>query len=291
MAKNSNSMFEELHFLLSNRIPRRWATLLFARFSKLENRLLARISIAVWRRIAPDLDLSEAKKQNFNSIHDCFIRELRPGIRPLDPDPDIIISPCDAIVGTFGAISGTEVLQTKGSRYSLYDLLADQQLVDRYRDGTYITMRLTPTMYHRFHAPCDCHVSEVTYISGDTWNVNPVTLKRIERLFCKNERAVIKLELKDSPESITLVPVAAILVASMRFHFINQTLNLKYRGPNQIRCNADLTRGEEMGYFEHGSTIIVFASSGFSLCDDVTEGKTIRMGEKLLKTTHNGGAM
>ena len=84
------------------------------------------------------------------------------------------------------------------------------------------TLRLTPSMYHRFHAPYDCTVDKVTYVSGDTWNVNPIALNRIAKLFCKNERAVIRTILRPSGIVITLVPVAAILVASIRLHFLGR---------------------------------------------------------------------
>ena len=138
-------------------------------------------------------------------------------------------------------------------------------------------------MYHRFHAPHDCRVEQVTYISGDTWNVNPIALKRIEKLFCKNERAVLRTRLAAGGHVVTLVPVAAILVASIRLHFLDVLLNLKHRGPNVIPCDAPFQKGEEMGWFEHGSTIIVLAPKGFSLCDNAREGSTIRMGEPLMR--------
>jgi phosphatidylserine decarboxylase len=138
-------------------------------------------------------------------------------------------------------------------------------------------------MYHRFHAPADCRVEQVNYISGDTWNVNPIALKRVERLFCKNERAVIRCRLPQSGALITLVPVAAILVASMRLKFLDVLLHLRYRGPNVIPCDAGLRRGEEMGWFEHGSTIIVFAPRGACLAEAVGEGDRIQMGQALMR--------
>ena len=94
--------------------------------------------------------------------------------------------------------TGNELIQAKGSPYTLQDLLIDPQLVQLYRDGQYVTLRLTPSMYHRFHAPHDCTVDKVAYVSGDTWNVNPIALKRIAKLFCKNERAVIRTVLRQS---------------------------------------------------------------------------------------------
>jgi phosphatidylserine decarboxylase len=125
----------------------------------------------------------------------------------------------------------------------------------------------------------------VNYISGDTWNVNPIALRRIESLFCKNERVLVKTTLSATGHPVTLVAVAAILVASIRLHFLNVLLTLSHRGPIVIPCDAHLKKGEEMGWFEHGSTIIVFAPGDFALCENVKEGAIIRMGEPLMRLT------
>jgi phosphatidylserine decarboxylase len=272
---------EDINFLLTNRIPRRLATRFLGWFSQIENPLVARLSIALWHLFA-DLDLGDAKMQAFNSLHACFTRELKPGAREIDPDPRVLTSPCDGIVGACGAINGTQLLQAKGFPYSLRDLLHDPALVDAYRDGQYVTLRLTSSMYHRFHAPCDGTVEHVTYISGDTWNVNPIALRRVAELFCKNERAVIRTRLRGSDHLVTLVPVAAILVASIRLHFLDVTMNMNYRGAAGIDCAAALRKGEELGWFEHGSTIIVFAPRGFRLGSDIQEGTVLRMGRALM---------
>ena len=174
------------------------------------------------------------------------------------------------------------MLQAKGFPYALKDLLHDPALVDAYRDGRYVTIRLTSSMYHRFHAPADGTVEHVTYISGDTWNVNPIALKRVAELFCKNERAVIRTRLRGSGHLVTLVPVAAILVASIRLHFLDVTMNMSYRGAAAIDCDTSFRKGEELGWFEHGSTIIVFAPKGFRLCDDIGEGTVLRAGRALM---------
>lgn len=273
---------EDLNFLLTNRVPRALLTRFVGWFSHVESPLLARMSIAVWRLFA-DLDLSESREQRFSSLHACFIRELKDGMRPIDADPAVLASPCDAIVGACGTVCEGSVLQAKGAPYPLIDLLIDPALVARHQGGRYVTLRLKSSMYHRFHAPADLHVEHVTYISGDVWNVNPVALKRVEKLFCKNERAVVRTRLKACGTPITLVPVAAILVASMRFRWLDVLLNLRYRGPNEIPCAADFAKGEEMGWFEHGSTIIVFAPEGFELCAGISEGRPIRLGEALLR--------
>jgi phosphatidylserine decarboxylase len=273
---------EDVNFLLTNRIPRRLATSFFGWFSQLEHPVVRDLSIGVWRLFA-DLDLTDAREQRFRSLHDCFIRRLKDGARPIDPDPDLLVSPCDAIVGASGRVEGGQVLQIKGFPYQLRDLLGDDAHADAFHNGCYVTLRLTSAMYHRFHAPHDCAVESVTYISGDTWNVNPIALKRVERLFCKNERAAIRARLSRTGHRITLVPVAAILVASIRLKFLGPCTDARRGGPRTIQLDVSLTKGEEMGWFQHGSTIIVFAPDGFTLAGSVRQGSRIRAGEPLMR--------
>jgi phosphatidylserine decarboxylase len=273
---------EDVNFLLTNRLPRRLATNFIGWFSQIENPLVRDLSIGTWRMFA-DLDLSEAREQHFRSLHDCFIRRLRVGARPIDMDPDVVVSPCDAIVGACGTVQDGVVLQIKGFPYQLRDLLSDAAHAEIYPNGRYATLRLTSSMYHRFHAPHDGTVESVSYISGDTWNVNPIALKRVERLFCRNERAAIRIRLARTGHAITLVPVAAILVASIRLNFLGSSTDLRQGGPRTTPLDVSLTKGEEMGWFQHGSTIIVFAPDGFMLADNVQEGQAIRMGEPLMR--------
>ena len=239
---------EDLNFLLTNRIPRAALTRFMGWFSKIENPLVRDASIACWRLFS-DLDLSEAKKTEFKSLHDCFTRELRPGLRPADPDPSVVASPSDGIIGAHGRIADTELFQIKGAPYSLLDLLGDPALVDQHRNGRFLTLRLTSTMYHRVHAPDD---------------------------------AVLRTRLSTG-EALTLVPVAAILVASIRLHFLDVTLNAQSRGPVDFACFARVKKGDELGWFEHGSTIIVLAPESFEFADGVVEGARIRAGEPLLR--------
>ncbi len=278
---------EDLNFLVTNRIPRITLTRFMGWWSQLRNPLIVKASIAVWRWFT-DLDLTESKQQKFDTLHACFTRELQPGLRPIDPNPAVMSSPCDCIVGACGEIRDGMVFQAKGFPYTLVSLLSSSDLVQHWpsalEGGTFVTMRLTSSMYHRFHAPCDAHLSHVTYISGDTWNVNPIALARVKELFCKNERAVLQMKTTDGTPFL-IVPVAAVLVASMRFHAVDVLLNLRYKGPNDIPCNADYSKGQEMGWFEHGSTILVFVPPGYALAEGIENGKRIRMGEALLVKT------
>lgn len=276
---------EDINFLLTNRLPRRLVTRFMGWFSRIKNPLIRNLSISVWKLFANDLDLSEASKSKFDSLHDCFIRELKPGARAIEQDADVVISPCDAIIGEVGNVEDGRVYQAKGFPYQIHDLLDDPVMVERYRNGLFVTLRLTSTMYHRFHAPCDCRIKNITYISGDTWNVNPIALKRVEQLFCKNERVVLDLDMGQPGLHLTLVPVAAILVASINLHCLPQPLDLKYKGPNHIECEGGYRKGDELGYFQHGSTIIIFANNAVRLMDDIKTGERIKMGQSLFIKT------
>jgi phosphatidylserine decarboxylase len=272
---------EGLNYLVTNRIPRVALTRTMGWYSTIRNPWLTRASVAVWR-LFTDLDLREAEPRRYRSLQEVFTRRLVPGARTVDLDPAVLTSPCDAIVGACGRVSSGMLLQAKGSAYRLQDLLRVPDIAP-WAEGTYVTLRLTSAMYHRFHAPHDMTLTHVSYISGDAFNVNPAALKRVPGLFCRNERAVLHATLSQGGHRILLVPVAAILVASIRLHCIDVRLHLRHRGPHEWPCEAPLAKGAEMGWFEHGSTIIVFAPQGFELAPGIAPGHRMQMGEPLMR--------
>ena len=274
---------ETLNYLLTNRIPRRFATTLAGRIARIENRLLTKAGIAVWQLFGGSLSLHEAATNEFSSLEQVFTRRLKDGARQVDQTPDMLTSPCDAIVGACGVIDHGVAIQAKGSPYHIEDLLLDQRLVERHRGGRFITLRLRSTMYHRFHAPCDGRVQSALWIAGETWNVNPAALKRIDQLFCKNERVVIDLEPTEPNCFVTLVAVAAILVASVHLECLDEPPRLRRGRLARFRCGASVRKGDELGHFRNGSTIILFASHGFEPCDALVEGATVRVGQPLLR--------
>ena len=275
-------MHEGLNFALTNRIARNGLTLLMGRISRIRHPLFARAAIGIWR-LFTDLELDDAATLEFDSLHACFTRALKPGARPIDRAPDLLTSPSDGIVGACGRILDGQALQAKGMPYRLQDLLGDADAARSFVGGSYVTLRLTSAMYHRFHAPADLLIDRVDYISGDTWNVNLPALKRVPRLLCRNERAAIHVRMERDGHRLALVPVAAVLVASIRLHFADVLLHLRYQGPNRIECRHHAAKGEELGWFEHGSTIIVLAPPGFERCAGIDTGTRVRMGQALLR--------
>jgi len=278
---------EDLNFLLTNRIPRIAATRFLGWFSKVRQPWVSRPALWLWRHFA-DLHLEEAQKERFDSVHDCFVRALKPGMRPVDPDPAVLTSPCDAIVGETGTIEAGRAYQAKGFPYTLAELMMDDEIARPWLHGTFVTLRITASMYHRFHAPADGRLTRVDSISGDTWNVNPIALKRVERLFCRNERALLHLSVGAAQWPVALVPVAAVLVASLRLHQPDLLLHGRYTGPRRIDCDVPFAKGDELGWFQHGSTILVFAPPGFTLAPRVRAGEPIRVGEALLRLPGTG---
>lgn len=273
---------ENVNFLLTNRIPRHAATRFMGWFSTIELPPVRAASIAAWKLFC-DVDMADAKETRFKSLRDAFIRELREGARSVDADPSVIASPCDALVGAFGRVQEGIALQIKGMPYPVADLFGSAEEAARFEGGWYVTLRLTAGMYHRFHAPHDLTARQLRYISGDTWNVNPITLKRVERLFCKNERAPITVQLEASGKQLVLVPVAAVLVASIRLPWLDAEDNLRSKGERTVSLDAHFTKGEEMGWFEHGSTIVVFSPPDCPPIENLTTGAMIRMGEALMR--------
>lgn len=271
-----------LNFALTNFIPRRTATTLAGRLSRSEHPLIRDFSIALFR-LCCSPDLTEARHQRFASLRDCFIRELAAGRRPIDPDPAVLVSPCDALVMAAGPVVDGMLLQVKGSQYPLMALLRDAALCESYSGGTYATLRLSAGMYHRFHAPHDSRVTGVSHIAGDVWNVNPATAARLPRLYCRNERAVLRLRLARGDHQVTLVPVAAVLVAGIRLNFAELPADRAHAQPWTAPCDASFAKGDEMGWFEHGSTIIVLAPPGFMLCAGSEPGDMIRVGRPLMR--------
>ena len=271
---------EDLNFLLTNRLPRRLATSFVGWFGRIEHPWIARPTIAVWRLFS-DVDLTDAREARYPSMHACFTRRLRVGARAINADPAVLVSPCDAIVGACGPIEGDDgVHQIKGAPYRLGDLLGSPLAAAPFRGGSFVTLRLTAGMYHRFHAPADLGVEQVTYRAGDCWNVNPIALKRVERLFCKNERAAIACRLPNGAP-VMLVAVAAVLVASIRFTFGGLESGIRAGGTRTLPIDAAFGKGDEMGWFEQGSTIVVLLPPGFALV--VGTDQRLRMGQPLAR--------
>lgn len=214
------------------------------------------------------VDMSEAQRPNpedFSSFNEFFTRPLRPEVRPVDTGRESIVSPADGIVNAAGAIRAGQMFQAKGIDYSLENLLGgDREMTQRFTDGHFATVYLAPRDYHRVHMPVTGKLEFMRYVPGRLFSVNPVTTERLPGLFTRNERAVCLFETAAGPMAVILV--GAMIVAAIDTVWAGQVtpaggniLETRYAG-NQ--APVLLSKGEEMGRFRLGSTVIVLFGPG-----------------------------
>ena len=235
-----------------------------------------------------NVDMSEAKKENFSdyeSFNQFFIRELKDDARKINENPTALCLPADGRVSQIGHIDDERLLQAKGHFFSLSDLLAgDEELVNTFKNGEFATIYLSPRDYHRVHMPCDATLRKMIYVPGDLFSVNPFLAEHVPNLFARNERVICVFDTAFGPMAQILV--GATITASMSTVWagvINppRTGKVKvwtYQGDNAIK----LTKGQEMGAFQLGSTVInLFPANSVTLAEHLEVDVPVRMGEIL----------
>ena len=235
-----------------------------------------------------NVDMSEAKKENFSdyeSFNQFFIRELKDDARKINENPTALCLPADGRVSQIGHIDDERLLQAKGHFFSLSDLLAgDEELVNTFKNGEFATIYLSPRDYHRVHMPCDATLRKMIYVPGDLFSVNPFLAEHVPNLFARNERVICVFDTEFGP--MVQILVGATITASMSTVWagvINppRTGEVKvwtYQGDNAIK----LTKGQEMGAFQLGSTVInLFPANSVTLAEHLEVDVPVRMGEIL----------
>ena len=235
-----------------------------------------------------NVDMSEAKKENFSdyeSFNQFFIRELKDDARKINENPTALCLPADGRVSQIGHIDDDRLLQAKGHFFSLSDLLAgDEELVNTFKNGEFATIYLSPRDYHRVHMPCDATLRKMIYVPGDLFSVNPFLAEHVPNLFARNERVICVFDTAFGP--MVQILVGATITASMSTVWagvINATRTGEvkvwtYQGDNAIQ----LTKGQEMGAFQLGSTVInLFPANSVTLAEHLEVDVPVRMGEIL----------
>lgn len=152
--------------------------------------------------------------QHFKTFNEFFVRELKPGMRPVVEEESVIVHPADACVSQFGLIQNDRLIQAKNHDYSARDLLGgDLNLAEEFTDGQFATLYLSPSDYHRVHMPCDGTLRQMIYVPGDLFSVNPLTAANVENLFARNERVVCIFDTEFGPMAQVLV--GATIVGSI----------------------------------------------------------------------------
>ena len=229
------------------------------------------------------VDMSEceaAGAADFACFNDFFTRRLRDGTRPISKGAGQIVSPADGTVSQAGAIHHGQLLQAKGHRYSVADLLGDATFAESFSNGSFVTIYLAPHNYHRVHAPCDARLLASTEIPGRLFSVNALTERQIAGLFARNERLVLRLQ--TSFGECALVLVGALIVASIEMAWGDGPVSPYRQRRQRMVKDVRFQRGDEIGAFLIGSTVIVlFPEQTVQIDDRVATGATLEMGEPI----------
>lgn len=233
------------------------------------------------------VDMREAKEpnvENYPTFNAFFTRELKPEARPISDVENSLVLPVDGRVSQVGPIHFDRLIQAKGHDYTVRDLLGgDEQLSREFADGKFVTIYLSPRDYHRVHMPIDGTLRTMVHVPGELFSVNPITAQYVPELFARNERVVTIFDTAVGPMAMVLV--GATIVASIETAWAGtiaptggQVSTWQYKEPQPIA----LKKGDEMGRFKLGSTVILlFGQDAIDLSDDVRRGEVTRMGAPL----------
>lgn len=238
---------------------------------------------------AYQIDLSAVKKplNEFDNLLDFFIRELKPEMRPIDKREDVVTSPVDGTISQIGRIHEETIIQAKGLNYSLTELLGDdKENIDRFINGQFVTIYLSPSDYHRIHSPVEGKVIKLVYIPGELFPVNRQGVDLIPDVFVKNERVISYI--KNDYGFYALVKVGATNVGSIKVVFDDNIPLKNKKGVHHQNYSNDvlLSKGEELGRFEFGSTVILlFQPQQVKWIIEPTAGTKVQMGQALARLT------
>lgn len=234
------------------------------------------------------VDMDEAASphlHDYPSFNAFFTRPLRTGIRPIAEGNDVLVSPVDGAISQLGPVAGGRIIQAKGQDYSVEELLGgDAALAEKFTDGQFATIYLSPRDYHRIHMPLTGQLTAMRYIPGKLFSVNPRTARAVPRLFARNERVVTVFETEFGP--LVQVLVGAIFVGSMQTvwagkitpPYADEIQQWRYSGEEAIR----LSKGTEMGRFNMGSTVILLLPPGMKTFRDHWQpGDIIKLGQAM----------
>jgi phosphatidylserine decarboxylase len=265
-------------------LPKKALTQLMGRLASARGGAMT-TSVIRWFVKRYQVDMAEAANPDIGSyatFNDFFTRALKPGARPLAAAD--LVCPIDGAVSQFGRIERDQIFQAKGHRYSSTALLAaDEALARRFDDGEFITLYLSPKDYHRIHMPCAGRLTQMVYVPGDLFSVNPETARGVPGLFARNERVVCVFEGERGP--FVMVLVGATIVGSMAtvWHgVVNPPRPGEIRRWTYDSQGVAFSQGDEMGRFLLGSTVVMlFPKDCMRFNADWAPERCVRMGEAM----------
>jgi len=286
MPESSASPQDLAFATLQRLLPTRTLSALMFRIAEIRNRRFKDALIRRFMRHYP-IDLREAEIEqaeqyaNFNAF---FTRALKPGSRTQPARADVLGSPVDGTISQFGKIAGDTLIQAKGHGYSAAELLADADLAAEFHDGDFCTIYLAPYNYHRVHAPYGGRLRSWTYVPGRLFSVNPATARALPQLFARNERMVAVFDTDCGP--LAVVMVGALFVGGIETVWGGRLTPPHTRAPEPLHFGPmkpfDCARGDELGRFFMGSTVILLTPPGTTQWQaELAPAQAIRLGAPL----------
>ncbi len=278
-------MFDKLFVLSQYITPQLGVSNLAGRLADNDHSPALKNRVIKWFIGRYGVDMSEAAEPDpeaYPTFNAFFTRALKPGIRPLADGEKTLVSPVDGAISQLGQVTGDRVFQAKGQSFSLSELLGGEEATTApFANGEFSTIYLSPKDYHRIHMPMAGTLRQMIHVPGKLFSVNPVTAENVPNLFARNERVVCIFDTDSGP--MALVLVGAMIVGSVETRWAGvvvpgskQVTSTRYEGERAI----SFTKGEEMGRFRLGSTVIMVMPKGaVTWNSDQVAGKTVRMGE------------
>ena len=232
------------------------------------------------------VNMQEASKQkpdDYKTFCEFFTRKLKPGIHKINKSKNAIVSSCDGKILEYGKIKDNKFLQIKGKTISINEIMFyDKKIQNQYIDGSFVTIYLSPKDYHRVHMPFDGKLERTIHIPGRLFSVATHAVKQIKNLYCKNERLVCNFKNLDS--KFAVIFVAAINVSSIETSWrgeISPPYPKKTITTDYMKKKVMLSKGDEVGMFKSGSTVILLFDRKYKLAESLKKNKLIRVGEKI----------
>lgn len=289
MQDHTVALSDRLFAILQMLLPTHLLSRGMHRMARIRVRWFKQTVINIFMRLY-DIDLSEAQVQNpkrFDSFNEFFTRALNIGARPMPDDANALVSPVDGTLGQFGNITTGKLVQAKGQNFDVTELLGGREdLAAAFMGGQFATLYLAPYNYHRIHMPLAGVLRETSYLPGRLFGVNPMSVRAIPRLFTRNERVSALFDTPAGP--VALVLVGAFFVGSIATTWAGEITPPRRRKSRHESFPAaghsclSFQRGDEMGRFNLGSTVIILSGPGaISWSNKLATGQTLRLGEGL----------
>jgi phosphatidylserine decarboxylase len=228
------------------------------------------------------LEEAEHPIEAYPTVLDLFTRRLKAGLRPLDPDPNALLCPCDGRLYQQGPIAEGTLLQAKGKSFTLAALLASETRAVRFEGGSFITLYLSPKDYHRVHTPASGRIAGYTYVPGELYPVNPAAVAHVDGLFARNERLITHLD-SERFGAVEVVMVGATCVGHIKVAYdesVETNAGATVVAEKSYDPPRPIGRGDELGVFEMGSTVILILEPGMKL-EPLAPDQVVRLGMKL----------